>query len=61
MIMMNSCPSIHAYHMGLNARKPVLRVCDQQRGRPACADQRLCYSLLKIIVPELATDEISIF
>ena len=35
--------------MGLDARKPVFGVCEQQNGRPACAyeqsDQRLCYSL----------------
>ena len=35
-------------YMGLAARKPIFRVCEQHRGRPACAsmqsDQRLCYS-----------------
>ena len=35
--------------MGLDAKKPVFRVCEQQRRRPACAsaqsDQRLCYSV----------------
>ena len=37
-------------NMGLDMRKPVFRVCEQQRDRPACAsaqsDQGLCYSLL---------------
>ena len=37
------------YHMGLDARKPILGVCEQQKRRLACAyaqtDQRLCYSL----------------
>ena len=35
--------------MGLNTRKPVFGVCEQQRCRPACtsaqSDQHLCYSL----------------
>ena len=35
--------------MGLDARKPVLGVGEQQMCRPACpstqTDQRLCYSL----------------
>ena len=35
--------------LGLDARKSVLGVCEQQRCIPACAsaqsDQRLCYSL----------------
>ena len=34
--------------MGLDGRKPVFDVCEQQRRRPACAsaqsDQRLYYS-----------------
>ena len=34
---------------GLGARKPVYRVCEQQKRRPACAsaqsDQRICFSL----------------
>ena len=38
------------YHLGLDARKPVLGVCEQQKHRPACtsvqSDQRLCYSLI---------------
>ena len=37
------------YYMGLDARKPVFRVCKQQKRKPACAsvqsDQLLCYSL----------------
>ena len=36
--------------MGLDARKSVFGVCEQQRRRPACAsaqsDQRICYSLI---------------
>ena len=38
------------YNMGLNTRKPVFGVSEQQRRRPACwsaqSDQRLCYSLI---------------
>ena len=37
--------------MGLEARKPVLGVCEQQSCSPACAsvqtDQRVCYWLFK--------------
>ena len=37
-------------NLGLDARKPVIGVCEQQRRRPACAsaqsDQRLRYSLI---------------
>ena len=36
-------------HMGLDARKPVFRVCEQQSCRPDCtyvqSDQHLCYLL----------------
>ena len=46
------------YHiMGLNARKHVFGVCEQQRRRPACtsaqSDQRLCYSLIGILYLDL--------
>ena len=48
---------MYAY-LGLDARKPVLGVCEQQRGRPVCAsaqpDQHLCYSLFG----KLATSKI---
>ena len=52
--------------MGLDARKPVFGVGEQQRRRPACAfvqsDQSLCYPLLEsIMISKLATGEISIF
>ena len=37
-------------YMGLDARKHVFGICEQQRRKPACAsaqsDQRLCYSLI---------------
>ena len=36
-------------HMGLDMRKPVFDVCEQQKRKLSCAsgqfDQRLCYSL----------------
>ena len=35
-----------ALNMGLDARKPVFGVCEQQRRRPAQSDQRLNYSLI---------------
>ena len=42
-------PSVGEY-IGLDVRKPVFSICEQQRRRPACAsaqtDQRLCYSLI---------------
>ena len=53
--------------MGLDARKPVVGVCEQPRHIPACASaqtvQRLCYSFffLESITFRLATSEISIF
>ena len=47
------CKTIHQHnasvYMGLDARKPVFGVCEQQRRRRACAslqtNQRICYSL----------------
>ena len=51
--------------MGLDARKPVFGVCEQQRRIPACAyaqtDQRLCYSLFGSIISKLASGENLIF
>ena len=51
-------------NMGLNARKSVFGVYEQQRCRPAYADaqsdQRLCYSLLKSFISIFATSKISI-
>ena len=39
------------FDTGLDVRKPVFGVCEQQRRRPACAsaqsDQRLCFSLFE--------------
>ena len=36
----------HLHEFGLDARKPVFRVCEQQKHRPACSsvqtDQHLC-------------------
>ena len=44
-------------------RKPVLAICGQQRRRSACAsaqsDQRLCYSLLRRIIPPVSTVKLS--
>ena len=44
------CISVHINHMGLDVRKPVFSVCEQQRRLPGCAstqsDQQLCYSLI---------------
>ena len=51
--------------MGLNVRKPVFGVCQQQRRRPVCAsvqsDQCHCYSSLESIIFRLNTSQISIF
>ena len=52
--------------MGINARKSVFGVCEQQRRRPASAsahaDQRLCYLFFgKKIVFNFATSDVSIF
>ena len=51
--------------MGLDARKHVFGVCEQQRRRPSCAslqtDQRLCYLLFESIISKNATSEIQIF
>ena len=33
-------------YLGLDVRHPVFGVCKQQRLRPACAGQQLCYSLI---------------
>ena len=53
------------YITGLNARKPVLGVCEQQRCRSACAsaqsDQRLVILSLESIISSLDMSEISIF
>ena len=50
--------------MGLNARKPVLGVYEQQRCRPVCAstqtDKRLCCCFLESIISKLAMNQISI-
>ena len=53
-------------NMGLNVRKPVFGVCEQQRRRPACCtygqtDQCLVVHFLKSIISELATSQISSF
>ena len=44
-------PLVCCSDMGLNARKPVFGVGEQQRSRPACAsvksDQHLCYSIIE--------------
>ena len=55
---------ISAYDMGLDVKKSVSGVCEQQLRRPACAsvqsDQHLCYSLLECIISKLATSKFSI-
>ena len=56
---------IHVYiQIGLDAGKPVFRVCDQQKQKPACAsaqsDQHFCYCYNRL-ENILATVEISIF
>ena len=58
---------IDDHYMGLDARNPIFRVCEQQRRRPDCAssqfDQRLWYGirLWEGIISRLATSNISIF
>ena len=52
-------------NMGLDVRKPVLGVCEQQRRSPVCAsvqtDQRLFIRFLESVISRLAIGEISIF
>ena len=53
--------------MGLDARKPVFGVCEQQRRRPACAALprsliiAFVIHLLESIISKPATSEISLF
>ena len=53
------------YPMGLDARKPVFGLSEQQRRRPACTfaqiDQHLSYLHFGCIISKHATGEISMF
>ena len=47
--------------MGLNARKPVSGVCEQQWRRPCRLISAFVIRFLQSIIPKLPTGEISIF
>ena len=53
----------HKRHMDIDARKPVLGVCEQQRCRSACTsmqtDQCLCYLLIGKFFISFATSKFS--
>ena len=55
---------VSCINMGLDARKPVFKVCKQQRGRPDCAyaqtDHAFVIDFLERIISNLATGEILI-
>ena len=58
------CPAIPEY-MDLDMRKPVFRVCEKQRRRPACtlaqSDQCFVIHILESIIYKLATSKVSNF